>query len=740
MCYLEKTNMKQITRLFPLVVTVLFLMGAAPGKGGKTTGAKKNPSDRLPITAAGGRLKADDAKLKEMVRTVRLPTRGVWYLWIRATAKSNANAIIAYSLDGRGYRSQRGRIVVQPSAKSQWYSHSAYPEFNAEVHADKPGNYELKLSAQYGEVEIDRIALTLFFSAKPKGDILDHTGDPGGGTAVFPDTSDRADGFRPDWTSPPVKADRLIHVDARDGNDSADGLTPATAWKSFRNANGRDFKPGDALLLKRGCEWEEGLAPAGNGSATKWITIGAYGTGRRPVINGINRDAVRLEEASYWVVQDLELTSDPGYKRCGLKVVTAAGKPQPRGIRIFNIIAYDNGPAGILVGSDHGGGNGYDGVLIENCLSYAHDSDGILVCGSDQNGCRNSVIRHSTAYSNLYGGGIWIQSGQNGLIEHCLAYNNACINIWTWNSINVTMRHCESFRGRTPRDAGGFDIDWGCEACTLEYCYSHHNEGVGILLMGGGDGTYRNFPVHSFYNLARFNVTMNDSPGIGLVETFEDCIVHNNLSVTTGKKRGAFDISGWPTSPWDDVMKAGGWPARTEFVNNVFVGRAGALPSYVDDWSATKEYANVFDNNLYWRDTPGPLVRWGGRKNGTGFWTGQKSSDLTPPRNFTSLKDFSRTTGQETGGISSEPRFVAPYGGEYGRLPLESCRLKESSPVFGKGKEIVLSKEWLDGRAKFLTETGAAEYGIPMAPATATVDYWGNPLDSKAYPIGPCAR
>ena len=732
--------MKLIARATSLVAAILLLSDASAGKGGQAPKAAGASPDRLPVLAAGGRLKTEDGKKKELTRTVRLPTRGVWYLWVRATAKSGANSVIAYSLDGTGYKSRRGRFTVQPSARSQWISHSDYPEFNCEVHADRPGSHELKLAAEYGEVEIEKIALTLFFSAKPKGDTLDHSGDPGGGAAVFPDSPVREDGFRPDWSSPSVKADRSYHVDARDGDDSADGLTPATAWKTFRNVNGRAFKPSEAVLLKRGSRWEEGLAPAGSGTATRWITLGAYGEGRRPVINGVNRDAVLLSEQSYWVVQDLEVTSDPEYKRCGLKVTTAAGKPQPKGIKVFNVIAYDNGPAGIVVGSDHGGGNGYDGVEIENCLSYAQDSDGILVCGSDQNGCRNSVIRYSTAYSNLYGGGIWIQSGQNGLIEHCLAYNNACINIWTWNSINVTIRHCEAFRGRTPRDAGGFDIDWGCEACTLEYCYSHHNEGVGILLMGGGDGTYRDFPVHSFYNLARFNVSMNDSPGIGLVETFEDSKVHNNLVVTSGSKRSAIDISGWPTNPWDDVTKAGGWPARTEFVNNIFVGRAGALPSYVDDWAATREYGNVFDRNLYWRDTPGPLVRWGGRRNGSGFWTGKKSADLAAPKDYRVMKDFSAATGQETGGMSADPGFSAPYRGEYGRLPLEPCRLKPDSPALGKGNKVALSKEWLAGRAKFLTETGAAEYGIPMEPAPATEDFWGSPLDPGAYPIGPCAR
>ncbi|MEK7474952.1 MAG: right-handed parallel beta-helix repeat-containing protein [Candidatus Coatesbacteria bacterium] len=701
----------------------------------------------LPLITDGATVKAGDKKQEALEIPFNLPTRGVWYLWLRVTAKSGSNSVLTYALDGKGYRSARGRITVQPSAKSQWLSHSDYREFNAEVHADAPGEHVLRIRAEYGEVSIEKVALTLYFSAKPAGDTLDHAGDPGEGQAVFPDAPKRVDGFRPDWVSPPVKAERTYYVDAAAGDDARDGLTAATAWKSFRNVNGRAFQPGDAILLKRGSTWEEGLSPGGSGTPEKVITIGAYGDGPRPVIDGINRDAVHLEEQSYWTIQDLELTTDPAHHRCGLRVETTAGHPQPKGIRVYNVIAYDNGPSGISVGSSHGEGNGYDGVVIENCLAYANDSDGIVTSGSDQNGCRNTVIRYCTAYSNLYAAGIWITSGENGLIEHCLAYNNACINIWAWNAINITMRHCEAFRGRTPRDAGGFDIDWSVEASTLEYCYSHHNEGVGILLMGGGTGTYRKFPMASRYNLARYNISENDNPGIGMVETFEDGKVVHNLAIASGagrdgKPRTAIDISGWPVQPdWGSEERHGGWPARTEYFDNIFIGRHGALPAAVDDWAATRKHANVFDANLYWRDTPGALIRWDGRRNGNGFWMGTESTDLKPAEEFASLEAFRKKTGHERHGLNADPGFANPYRGEYGRLPMDSYRLAAGSPAAKAGRPVTLSKAWLKGRAKYLTNTGAEAYGIPMAPAEAVEDFWGEPLTPGSSPaIGPSGR
>ena len=735
----------------PLAAAVFL---GALGACDAAAGAAVIASDRLPLMAEGGSLKADDKSGARLSRTFRFGTRGVYYVWLRVTSKSSAASLLTLSLDDvPPLKSARGKIPVQPSAASQWVSHSCYPEFNAEIHVPDPGEHTLHVGILYGEVEVEKIALTLFFGAKPApgapragsaaGDTLDHGEDPGGGRAVFPESPLRADGFRPDWQSPPVKSVRAFHVDAEKGSDAADGLSPATAWRSFARVNGREFKPGDAILLKRGCRWEEGLRPSGSGTPGKWITIGAYGDGLRPHVNGVNHDGVRLEEQSYWVIQDLRVTSDPAYGRCGIEVVTKERKVQTKGVRILNVIAYDNGPAGIHVGADHREGKGYDGVWIENCLAYYSDSDGIVVNGSDQNDCRNTVIRYCTAYSNLRGSGIYINGGQNGLIEHCVAYNNACINIWAWNAINITMRHCEAFRGRTPRDAGGFDIDWGCEACTMEYCYSHHNEGVGFLLMGHGEMSYRGFPTQSRYNLMRYCVSEDDNPGIGMVETFQFGKVHNNLVIATGKGRTALDVSGWPLTAAED-WGGGGWPSDTEYYNNILIGRNGGLPAWIDDYAATTN-RNVFDYNLYHRvGSTGPLIRWGGRRNGPKFWEGDGKTGTYPPDDYSSLADgssfsnFRRKTGQEAHGRFADPGFAAPYRGEYGRLPLESNALKNGSPVFGAGCDVPLTEEWQKGRAKYLTDTGAEAYGIPMRPAPPREDYRDRPLDSSGgAQIGP---
>jgi len=92
-----------------------------------------------------------------------------------------------------------------------------------------------------------------------------------------------------------------------------------------------------------------------------------------------------------------------------------------------------------------------------------------------------------------------------------------------------------------------------------------------------------------------------------------------------------------------------------------------------------------------------------------------------------------------THSIEADPGVVDPGAGTYGRLPLTTARLKPGSPAFGAGTRVVLSDEWLKGRRAYLTETGAAAYGIPMDPAPDPVDFWGEAPSGPAS-IGPQAR
>lgn len=82
------------------------------------------------------------------------------------------------------------------------------------------------------------------------------------------------------------------------GNDAADGLTPATAWKSISKVSGADFlKPGDAVLFKRG----DSFRYKDTFKTMQGITYSAYGTGAKPkLIGSIDASAKSLwKETEY---------------------------------------------------------------------------------------------------------------------------------------------------------------------------------------------------------------------------------------------------------------------------------------------------------------------------------------------------------------------------------------------------------------------------------------------------------
>jgi len=698
-------------------------------------GATVYGGGRLPLLAPGGTMEAADGR-DTIVRTFRFGAPGVWYLWLQVTTPGPAPALLTWDLDGvQPLRSGRAQFLLQPYAERQWVSCSRQPLHHAMVHVEAPGEHTLRVRALQGRVVIERIALTLFFSASPAGDTLDHALDPGGGRAAFPVGDWGADGFRDGAPLPAVRADRTFYVDAGRGDDAQSGLRPDRAWRTLHRVEAERLQPGDAVLLNRGGRWEGGVAPNGNGTREHPVTLGAYGEGPRPVIDGIHRNAVALRDASHWVVRDLALTSDPAYGRSGFQAIATRRGQRPSDLRVLNVVAFDNGGPGINIAYE-GEGNGYDGVLVENCLAFCNGGEGINVYGRDRRGCRNVVIRRCTAYENRGnpGAGLIISLGENGLIERCRAYNNVCINIWTWNARNVTIRRCEAFRGHE-RDAGGFDLDYGTEGCTIEYCYAHHDEGPGFLLMGSGRATDGGFSSKSRYDLLRYCVTEDDASPIPVDQTFEHGLVHNNLSIARSRGRVALSFSGHPLHSGDAT--SGGWPADTFAFNNLLVGKEGAGCVYVDDYAVSQ--GNRLDYNLYRiTDGPAPVARWGGRANGSNFWTGEGPDDTRPATACATIGEFRSVSGQEAHGVQGDPGFARCDAGAYGRLPLAAYALPAASPAAHAGMPPALPADWLRERVKLLEETGAGDWGIPMAPAPITADWRGTRIDpARPASIGP---
>src|SRR5690606_17938437 len=75
---------------------------------------------------------------------------------------------------------------------------------------------------------------------------------------------------------------------AANGNDANNGTSQSSPWKSINKLSAyfSNLKAGDKVLFRRGDTFYGGISVNKGGSAGSPITIGAYGSGEKPVITG----------------------------------------------------------------------------------------------------------------------------------------------------------------------------------------------------------------------------------------------------------------------------------------------------------------------------------------------------------------------------------------------------------------------------------------------------------------------
>lgn len=128
-----------------------------------------------------------------------------------------------------------------------------------------------------------------------------------------------------------AEASGTLYYVSNHGSDQNDGLTPQTAWATPQYALSRSLVPGDAVLLERGGIWT--IEPSARWGLTssameipEGVTLGAYGEGAKPVLQGSLEQA---NETEFW-----ELYFDQN----GIKIWKAA-----QTVYYCPIIVFDDG-------------------------------------------------------------------------------------------------------------------------------------------------------------------------------------------------------------------------------------------------------------------------------------------------------------------------------------------------------------------------------------------------------------
>jgi Right handed beta helix region len=493
-----------------------------------------------------------------------------------------------------------------------------------------------------------------------------------------------------------------FYIDALGGNDANPGTSATAAWRTLARADHAPFIGGDQLLLRAG-ETFAGTLRFSRRSVTSTtahapFTIGSYGGGQATIRPG--------------AASAIKVVNVAGFHIFGLQLAGESGGCRPRSFGILFLAAHSAGTLQAGIAVDHVDAHGFcDGIAIASgddgsrfehvrltALS-AHDNYDAGVFAFDpahaQHDIRDVYVAEVQAYNNAGTGGIALFGVERGVVEHSLAHDNGRggsggVGIWAFDADHITIQFSESYDNRTREEDGdGFDLDGGVSNSTMQYDYSHGNEGIGFLVCG----CVPEYAMHD--DVVRYDVSQNDG------------------------------ANGQPSALY---MLGGERLQRIDVFNNSFYSSAGAGPLVLLEGEG-KPFSDLHVRDNLLAAGPGkslldltdPPDAAALAVQGNDWWpTSGPFSVLWGARMFSSLGELRTATGAETlngkpVGLSAAPETCALGGGEttFPRAPgeLRAYELRASSPLLGAG---------LDLHALFGTEVGANDFGgDPSARAGA---------------------
>jgi hypothetical protein len=496
-------------------------------------------------------------------------------------------------------------------------------------------------------------------------------------------------------------AGTIYYVDSLQPDDSGDGTSPETAWKSLDKVNATTFSPGDQILFKAGGSWNGQLYPKGSGASGSPIIIDTYGNGNKPIINGngvsANWDAtggaaVYLYNQEYWEIRNLEVTNTGATAalRYGVSIV-ASDYGTAHYIHLINLTVHDVN--GINTDRKNGGislqalGNAtstkFDDVLIDGCTVYSVDRTGItlhskwmnrggLIDAGPWNPWTNVVVQNNNVY-DTGGDGILVRVAQSPLIQYNTSHDvnvrseDYSAGIWVFNTDDAVLQYNEAYLTRTTLDGQGFDADYNTNRTIIQYNYSHDNEGGFLLIItpGSSTGMFNNGTI------VRYNISQNDKTR--LIQIFgpvRDASIYNNT----------FYVGNGLSTNLLELNNQGGFPDGTAVKNNIFYNLGNGVYSLGNSTNTT------FDSNVFYGNHP--------------------TSEPEDPNKLT-----------------SDPMFVNPGSGGIGRNSTGGYQLLQGSPAIDSGTTVVDNggKDYWGNTVphNLGTDRGAYEGpGIELAPGS----------------------
>jgi hypothetical protein len=425
------------------------------------------------------------------------------------------------------------------------------------------------------------------------------------------------------------------YVDNQSGNDSYDGLSPQTAWKTLTKLNQFIFEPGDKILFKSGQVWAGELQPRGSGIRDLPIVIDKYNTGESPHLKGPGTEysnTLFLYNQEYWEINNLKITNpEPGnsgdfYKRAIYVVAEDTGQINHlyfKNLEITEVAV----PQFTDENSRYYGGiylevtgtakpTWFNDILFEGCYVHHLDRTGISNQSSwwkrslyskfgeqiNEEGTTTTydnwvpstnIVVRNCRFERIGGNGLIMRVSKNTLVENNFFYycgedisGNAAFCFNTDSTVFQYNEACYTVYNEGDTDARGIDSDYRTKHTIIQYNYLHNN-GFGGVVATGGPGGSTSVPRFNDSTVIRYNIIANNHEhivkGSGKLTNLS---VYNNVIFS---EESLENIEVVLFSQW-----SGAWPDKSYFSNNVF---------YVTGANSSFELGNssqtFFTNNCY---------------------------------------------------------------------------------------------------------------------------------------------
>lgn len=404
------------------------------------------------------------------------------------------------------------------------------------------------------------------------------------------------------------------YVSSTSGDDEAAGTDASTPWRSLARVNAHRFAPGDRILLRAGEVFAGQLRLSSSGRAGRPITIGRYGAGPKPLIDGSAiagggyAAAILIRNQHHIEIGDIEITnaidrvrrgerrdhsfgilvindnggilehfrlrrltvrdvfserlahgSEDAFNRVvvsAIRFVTEAegGPGRPSYFRDIEIADNDimrTGRFGVQIA--HGGGKGGSRDAHSRDPETGFNRD-IVIRDNRFTDLGGSAVQLAGARMALIHGNDFLRTGSSLLPERMVGRGSGA---WVINSRDIVAQHNRSRQVRGYKDSYGMHVDFGNLNILYQYNLSVESEGGFVEILGNN----RNI-------IWRYNISINDglrekdgnsiwlSPwSPGMVRSQGIHIYHNTIFVRAGLYPD-LDFRARDASIWNNIFFA----------------------------------------------------------------------------------------------------------------------------------------------------------------------------------------